>query len=84
MQLHKDQVKEMRQKHLTMVIELQFEQLRALHEMRTEHLNRQHTLEWDNQIAYSKRAERDMRKKHVLELKQHPKSLKVTHQGNIP
>jgi thousand and one amino acid protein kinase len=48
--------------------------------MRTEHLNRQHTLEWDNQIAYSKKAERELRKKHVLELKQHPKSLKIRRQ----
>ncbi|CAI8037800.1 Serine/threonine-protein kinase TAO3 [Geodia barretti] len=35
-------------------------------------------LEWDNQLAYSKKADREMRKKHVLELKEHPKSLKVS------
>jgi len=45
--------------------------------MRNEHLGKQHASEWDNQLAYSKKAEREMRKKHVLELKEHPKSLKV-------
>ena len=79
MQLHKERVQEMRRRHLTGTIELQYEQLKVLHEMRTEHLNRQHALEWDNQIAYSKKAERELRKKHVLELKQHPKSLKVNY-----
>lgn len=77
MQLHKEKVQELRRKHLISTIELQYEQLKTLHEMRTEHLNKQHALEWDNQISYSRKAERELRKKHVLELKQHPKSLKV-------
>ena len=77
MQLHKERVQDMRRRHLLTTIDLQSEQLTSLHEMRTDHLNRQHTLEWDNQIAYSKKAERELRKKHVLELKQHPKSLRV-------
>ena len=77
MQVHKDQVQEMRRRHLSSTIELQYQQLRALHEMRTDHLSRQHTSEWDNQLAYSKKAERELRKKHVVELKEHPKSLKV-------
>ena len=77
MQLHKERVQDMRRRHLLLIIELQSEQLTSLHEMRTDHLNRQHSLEWDNQIAYSKKAERELRKKHVLELKQHPKSLRV-------
>ena len=77
MQVHKDQVQEMRRRHLSNTIELQYQQLRALHEMRNDHLSRQHALEWDNQLAYSKKGERELRKKHVLELKEHPKSLKV-------
>ncbi|XP_003385862.1 PREDICTED: serine/threonine-protein kinase TAO3-like [Amphimedon queenslandica] len=80
MQLHKEKVQEMRRKHLLATIELQLEQLKTLHEMRTDHLNKQHALEWDNQIAYSRKAERELRKKHVLELKQHPKSLKLKRQ----
>lgn len=77
MQVHKDQVQEMRRRHLSNTIELQYQQLRSLHEMRTEHLTRQHASEWDNQLSYSKKRERELRKKHFLELKEHPKSLKV-------
>lgn len=77
MQVHKDQAQEMWRRHLSSTIELQYQQLRALHEMRNEHLAKQHASEWDNQLAYSKKAERELRKKHVLELKEHPKSLRV-------
>lgn len=76
MQVHKDHSQEMMRRHLSNTIELQYQQLRALHEMRTEHLNNQHASEWDNQLAYCKKAERELRKKHVMELKEHPKSLK--------
>ena len=78
MQLHKERVQLMRKRHLESRIDLQHEHLKALHEMRTEHLNKQHALEWDNQISYSKKAEKELRKKHVMELKQHPKSLRVS------
>lgn len=77
MQVHKDQVQEMRRRHLASTIELQYQQLRSLHEMRTDHLNKQHALEWDNQLAYGRKADRELKKKHVLELKEHPKSLRV-------
>lgn len=78
MQTHKDHSQELRRRHLSNTIELQYQQLRSLHEIRTDHLNRQHASEWDNQLAYSKKAEREMRKKHVLELKEHPKSMRVS------
>jgi thousand and one amino acid protein kinase len=77
MQTHKDCTQEMRRRHLANTIELQYQQLKALHELRTEHLNRQHASEWDNQLAYTKKAERELRKKHVIEQKEHPKSLRV-------
>ena len=77
MQAHKDEVQELRRRHLASTIELQYQQLRSLHEMRIDHLNKQHASEWDNQLTYGKKAERELRKKHVLELKEHPKSLKV-------
>ncbi len=78
MQTHKDQSQDLRRKNLSNTIELQYYQLKSLHEVRNEHLARQHASEWDNQIAYSKKAERELRKKHVLELKEHPKSMKVS------
>ena len=77
MQVHKDQVQEMRRRHLAGTIDLQYQQLHSLHEMRTDHLNKQHALEWDNQLAYGRKADRELKKKHVLELKEHPKSLRV-------
>lgn len=77
MQLHKERVQEMKKKHLQATIDLRQKQLTTLYEMKTEHLNKQHYLEWDNQIAYSKKADRELKKKHVSELKQHPKGLKV-------
>ena len=77
MQVNKDQIQETRRRHLACTIELQYLQLRSLHEMRMDHLAKQHASEWDNQLAYSKKVERELRKKHVLELKEHPKSLKV-------
>ena len=33
--------------------------------------------EWSNQQEYSKRTEKELRKKHLMEMKQHPKSMKV-------
>lgn len=44
---------------------------------REDQVLRQHTTELDNQKDYMQRAERELRKKHALELKQQPKSLKV-------
>ena len=77
MQLHKERVQDLRTKNSLSTIKIQTQQLSALYDMRIDHLNKQHALEWDNQIAYSKKADRELKKKHVLELKQHPKGLKV-------
>lgn len=78
MQTHKDSIQEVKQRHLASTIELQYQQLNTLHDMRTEHLNFQHASEWDNQLSYTKKAERELRKKHVIEQKEHPKSLRVS------
>lgn len=78
MQTHKDSVQEVKRKHLSSTIEVQFHQLKSLHDMRAEHLSRQHASEWDNQLSYTKKAERELRKKHLIELKEHPKSLRVS------
>ena len=77
MQTHKDSIQDVKRRHLSCTIELQYQQLRALHEMRTDHLSRQHASEWDNQLSYTKKAERELRKKHLIEQKEHPKSLRV-------
>lgn len=43
-----------------------------------EHQESQHATEWINQQEYSKRRGKELQKKHLVELKQHPKSLKVS------
>ena len=58
--------------------ELEYRQQRAVHALREEQIHRQHSTELSNQRDYMQRAERDLRKKHALELKQQPKSLKVS------
>ena len=63
MQAHKDALQEMRCRHLASTIELQYQKLCALHDMRLDHLGKQHASEWDNQLAYSKKVERELRKK---------------------
>lgn len=63
--------------------ELEYKQQRAVHNLREEQVHRQHTTELGNQQDYMQRAERDLRKKHALELKQQPKSLKVNQSINI-
>ena len=57
--------------------ELEYRQQRAVHSLREDQVQRQHATELTNQQDYMQRAERDLRKKHALELKQQPKSLKV-------
>lgn len=57
--------------------ELEYRQQRAVHALREDQVSRQHGTELTNQQDYMQRAERDLRKKHALELKQQPKSLKV-------
>ena len=77
-QLHKEHLQSMHKSHLESRIDVQYEQLKALHKMRTEHLNKQHALEWDNVILETKKAEKELKKKHAMELKQYPKSLRVS------
>lgn len=78
MQLHKDQVQDMRRRHLAATIELQYHQLKSLHETREGHLNKQHASEWDHQLSFARKAEKELKNKHVLELKEHPQSLRVS------
>lgn len=63
--------------------ELEYRQQRAVHTLREDQVHRQHATELCNQQDYMQRAERDLRKKHALELKQQPKSLKVHRKVNV-
>lgn len=60
--------------------ELEHRQLRTLQKLRMDLIRLQHQTELENQIEYNNRRERELHRKHVLELRQQPKNLKVRHQ----
>ncbi|XP_056274164.1 serine/threonine-protein kinase TAO3 [Pseudoliparis swirei] len=57
--------------------ELEYRQLKVLQKLRMDLIRLQHQTELDNQIEYNNRRERELRRKHVLELRQQPKNLKA-------
>lgn len=57
--------------------ELEFRQLNMLQRLRIDLIRLQHQTELENQTEYNTRRERELHRKHVLELRQQPKSLKV-------
>ena len=77
MQAHKDSAQEMRQRHHSCTQELEDKHLMAAQALRLTQLEKQHTEELANQAEYNKRSERELKRKHILETKAQPKSLKV-------
>ena len=73
----KEQSHKMLIRHHECTQELEFKQLSVVHKLRREQQQNQHKTEWDNQMEYNKQAELELRKKHLSELKQQPKTLKV-------
>ncbi|XP_072353069.1 serine/threonine-protein kinase TAO3 isoform X2 [Scyliorhinus torazame] len=57
--------------------ELEFRQLNMLQKLRIDLIRLQHQTELENQTEYNTRRERELHRKHVLELRQQPKSLKA-------
>lgn len=57
--------------------ELEQRQLKSLQKLRMDLIRLQHQTELENQIEYNNRRERELHRKHVLELRQQPKNLKV-------
>ena len=57
--------------------ELELKHCRSIQELRDIHLKKQHHTERENQKEYNTKAEQDLRKKHALEQKQQPRSLRV-------
>nr|KAG5692477.1 hypothetical protein BaRGS_005023 [Batillaria attramentaria] len=57
--------------------DLEYKHLAALQKLKDEQLKRQHETEKENQRDYNQRAEAELRKKHALEVKQQPRSLKI-------
>jgi len=63
-------------RHHEMTQELETKQQRGVHGTRENQLTTQHTTELSNQEEYIQRSKRELKKKHALEIKQQPKSLK--------
>uniref|UniRef100_A0A8C2INW7 Serine/threonine-protein kinase TAO3 n=1 Tax=Cyprinus carpio TaxID=7962 RepID=A0A8C2INW7_CYPCA len=57
--------------------ELEHRQLKTLQKLRMDLIRLQHQTELENQIEYNNRRERELHRKHVLELRQQPKNLKA-------
>lgn len=64
--------------------ELEYRQLHTLQKLRMDLIRLQHQTELENQLEYNKRRERELHRKHVMELRQQPKNLKVRENGSIP
>ncbi|XP_068438646.1 serine/threonine-protein kinase TAO2 isoform X2 [Clinocottus analis] len=58
--------------------ELEFRQLGLVQRTRADLIRTQHQTELTNQMEYNKRREQELRQKHAVEVRQQPKSLKVS------
>ena len=65
-------------RHHESMQELEFRQLNTRQKMRCELIRLQHQAELTNQLEHNKRRERELRRKHVMEVRQQSKTLKVT------
>uniref|UniRef100_A0A7N6BAX4 non-specific serine/threonine protein kinase n=1 Tax=Anabas testudineus TaxID=64144 RepID=A0A7N6BAX4_ANATE len=75
-QTQKDLEHAMLLRHHESMQELEFRQLNTIQRTRVELIRLQHQTELTNQQEYNKRRERELRRKHVMEVRQQPKSLK--------
>ncbi|XP_029964101.1 serine/threonine-protein kinase TAO1-like isoform X2 [Salarias fasciatus] len=75
-QTQKDLERAMLLRHHESMQELEFRQLSTIQKTRAELTRLQHQTELTNQQEYNKRRERELRRKHVMEVRQQPKSLK--------
>ncbi|KAM4627880.1 serine/threonine-protein kinase TAO1 isoform 1-T2 [Polymixia lowei] len=75
-QTQKDLEHAMLLRHHESMQELEFRQLNTIQKVRAELIRLQHQTELTNQQEYNKRRERELRRKHVMEVRQQPKSLK--------
>lgn len=71
-----DLAHEMLVRHHVGTQEIEYQQQRAIHQLRDEQIRKQHNTELNNQKEYNNKRLVDVHKKHALEVKQQPKSLK--------
>lgn len=89
--LHQDLNKKQTQKDLECAMllrhhestqELEFRQLSSVQRTRADLIRTQHQTELTNQMEYNKRREQELRQKHAMEVRQQPKSLKVSRRAD--
>lgn len=73
----KDQAHEMLVRHHECTKEMEFRHLDMVQKLRADHQKTQQTTERSNQMEYNKRVELDLKRRHMMEQKQQPKTLKV-------
>lgn len=64
--------------HHDSTMRLEYRHMQNIHQRREDLMKKQHSTERDNQIKYNQHAERELKKKHAMETKQHPKSLRAS------
>ena len=74
----KDQAHTMLVRHHECTQEMEFRHLELIQKMRLDHQKTQQSTEWTNQMEYNKRVELDLKRRHMMEQKQQPKTLKVS------
>lgn len=77
LQSQKDQAHFMLLRHHQCTQDLEYKQLKSMHQLRKDQQSHLHETERDNQTEYNKKAEMELQKKHLLEIRQRPKTLKV-------
>lgn len=70
------QAHDMLMQHHDIFQDLQYQQQKAIHVLRDEQIRNQHSIELANQQEYIDRRMKELHKKHAMEVKQQPKSLK--------
>lgn len=63
-------------KHHEKTQDLEYRQQKSVHNLREDQINKQHDTELQNQKDYMERVKKELLRKHALEIRQHPKSLK--------
>lgn len=77
LQSQKDQAHRMLSRHHECTKDLEYKQLHSMHRLRRDQQSHLHETERDNQAEYNKKAEMELQKKHLLEIRQRPKTLKA-------
>ena len=83
LQAQKDQAHSMLLRHHECTQDLEYKQIRGMQKLRWDQQQYQHQTEWANQMEYNKKAEMELQKKHLLELRQRPKTLKVIYEFSV-